>query len=258
MNRPKISQQPKRDTLKPPVACPWVANQPYPSPLTNKNRNSSQRRNSNMQTNNCLNNHWEGSSPQNGCTQQNENSSFCSMQQSSNQFFLFLRLMQLFPHTHPATLHSVMYICKNDFFCAIDKLLYAKRCKILYNNRRNQIQQRVNEKFTVINHIQSPEVNHIKRSFTKSRTDEENECDREAKVMKMNVEEVRVEELGENVNEVARSDGVKICEKLPDPEAQVEPIGAIKFITIKTNNIQDKLNVAELDKMDLKFCQEIS
>lgn len=45
--------------------------------------------------------------------------------------------MQLFPETHPATLHTVLTLCKNDFFCAVDKLLYAKRCKALYN--RSQI-----------------------------------------------------------------------------------------------------------------------
>lgn len=45
--------------------------------------------------------------------------------------------MQLFPDTHPATLHTVLTLCKNDFFCAVDKLLYAKRCKALYN--RSQV-----------------------------------------------------------------------------------------------------------------------
>lgn len=45
--------------------------------------------------------------------------------------------MQLFPETHPATLHTVLTLCKNDFFCTVDKLLYAKRCKALYH--RSQV-----------------------------------------------------------------------------------------------------------------------
>lgn len=49
--------------------------------------------------------------------------------------------MQLFPDVHPATLHSVMSLCKNDFFGAVDKLLYAKRCKNYYMNQRNGAQQ---------------------------------------------------------------------------------------------------------------------
>lgn len=58
------------------------------------------------------------------------------LQHSSSQFFHFLRLMQLFPDVHPATLHSVMSLCKNDFFGAVDKLLFAKRCKNYYINQR--------------------------------------------------------------------------------------------------------------------------
>lgn len=49
--------------------------------------------------------------------------------------------MQLFPDVHPATLHSVMTLCKNDFFGAVDKLLYAKRCKNYYMNQRGNYQQ---------------------------------------------------------------------------------------------------------------------
>lgn len=53
--------------------------------------------------------------------------------------------MQLFPDVHPATLHSVMILCKNDFFGAVDKLLYAKRCKSYYMNQRiNNTQQTKN------------------------------------------------------------------------------------------------------------------
>lgn len=60
----------------------------------------------------------------------------CSpIQQSSEQFFNFLRLMQLFPDVHPATLHTVLVLCKNQFFCAVDKLIYAKKCKEMYSNR---------------------------------------------------------------------------------------------------------------------------
>lgn len=45
--------------------------------------------------------------------------------------------MQLFPDVHPATLHTVMSLCKNDFFASVDKLLYAKRCKEIYYSKKN-------------------------------------------------------------------------------------------------------------------------
>lgn len=45
--------------------------------------------------------------------------------------------MQLFADVHPATLHTVLILCKNDFFRAVDKLLFAKRCKQLYSNKKN-------------------------------------------------------------------------------------------------------------------------
>lgn len=47
--------------------------------------------------------------------------------------------MQLFPEVHPATLHTVMTICKNDFFSTVDKLLYAKRCKDFLLKRRQAL-----------------------------------------------------------------------------------------------------------------------
>lgn len=49
--------------------------------------------------------------------------------------------MQLFPDVHPATLHTVMTICQNNFFAAVDKLLYAKKCKEVYNSRKTLFQQ---------------------------------------------------------------------------------------------------------------------
>lgn len=59
---------------------------------------------------------------------------------SSSEFFHFVRLMQLFPSVHPATLHTVMTMCKSDFFVAVDRLLYAKRCKELYDTKRRMFQ----------------------------------------------------------------------------------------------------------------------
>ncbi|XP_048517691.1 uncharacterized protein LOC109535940 [Dendroctonus ponderosae] len=50
-------------------------------------------------------------------------------QSPSTHFFYFLRLMQLFPDTHPATLHTVLTLSKSNFFLTIDKLLYAQKCK---------------------------------------------------------------------------------------------------------------------------------
>ncbi|XP_050510699.1 uncharacterized protein LOC126887311 [Diabrotica virgifera virgifera] len=94
-----------------PLTCPWNSAQPYP--------NASSR------------NHTE---PSTSCN--NKNKATPTIQQSSTQFFYFLRLMQLFPETHPATIHTVLTLCNNNFFQAVDKLLYAKKCKALYN--RNQ------------------------------------------------------------------------------------------------------------------------
>ncbi|XP_030758974.1 uncharacterized protein LOC115884511 isoform X2 [Sitophilus oryzae] len=44
--------------------------------------------------------------------------------------------MQLFPDTHPATLHTVLTLSKNNFFYAIDKLLYAKKYKSNYTRKQ--------------------------------------------------------------------------------------------------------------------------
>ncbi|XP_072390010.1 uncharacterized protein [Diabrotica undecimpunctata] len=94
-----------------PVTCPWNSVQPY--------------------TNATSRNHTE---PSTSCN--NKDKAIPTIQQSSSQFFYFLRLMQLFPETHPATIHTVLTLCNNSFFQAVDKLLYAKKCKALYN--RNQ------------------------------------------------------------------------------------------------------------------------
>lgn len=64
-----------------------------------------------------------------------------SLQETSTQFFHFLRLMQLFPDVHPATLHTVLNLCKHDFFAAIDKLLYAKKCKQVFTSRQKDTQK---------------------------------------------------------------------------------------------------------------------
>ncbi|CAH1126921.1 unnamed protein product [Ceutorhynchus assimilis] len=48
---------------------------------------------------------------------------------TSTHFFHFLRLMQMFPETHPATLHTVLTMSRNKFLVAIDKLLYAQRSR---------------------------------------------------------------------------------------------------------------------------------
>lgn len=64
-----------------------------------------------------------------------------TVQCSSSEFFHFLRLMQLFPEVHPATLHTVMTMCQNNFLAAVDRLLYAKKCKELHNRRNHYHQQ---------------------------------------------------------------------------------------------------------------------
>lgn len=66
-----------------------------------------------------------------------------SIQQSSSHFFYFLRLMQLFPNIHPATLHTVLVLCNNDFFPTVDKLLYAKK---LMCSKKNLVQKKQQNK----------------------------------------------------------------------------------------------------------------
>nr|XP_023025590.1 uncharacterized protein LOC111513599 [Leptinotarsa decemlineata] len=110
-----------KTTFKQPVTCPWSNFQPYP-PSASKNRAGD------------LSANQTSSSDKQMYPDPKLMPKTCpSLQQSSSQFFYFLRLMQLFPETHPATLHTVLSLCKNDFFCAVDKLLYARRCKTLYN-----------------------------------------------------------------------------------------------------------------------------
>ncbi|KAJ8921995.1 hypothetical protein NQ315_008633 [Exocentrus adspersus] len=115
------NQNSQKPFCRQPITCPWDTNQPYPSTL-NKNRACDPTGAKTM-----LNIPFT-------VEPRSINEKTCpSLQHSSSQFFYFLRLMQLFPETHPATLHTVLSLCKNDFFCAVDKLLYAKRCKALYS-----------------------------------------------------------------------------------------------------------------------------
>ncbi|XP_063909871.1 uncharacterized protein LOC135127355 [Zophobas morio] len=111
-----------------PILCPWITSQPYHSSLWSKNRSSNPSDPS--LANRFLNNPWINRQMPLGMPR-SQDKPLPSIQQSSSQFFYFLRLMQLFPDTHPATLHTVLVLCKNDFFCAVDKMLYAKRCKLL-------------------------------------------------------------------------------------------------------------------------------
>ncbi|CAG9823516.1 unnamed protein product [Phaedon cochleariae] len=110
--------------FKKPISCPWSNLQPCPSSL-NKNRPGD------LSTTETTNIGDISTAPS-----VSTDKSPSSLHQSSSQFFYFLRLMQLFPETHPATLHTVLSISKNDFFSAVDKLLYARRCKSLFT--RNQ------------------------------------------------------------------------------------------------------------------------
>ncbi|KAF7285418.1 hypothetical protein GWI33_010667 [Rhynchophorus ferrugineus] len=110
-----------------PISCPWVTVQPYPSTDAIKNKLSE-----------FMKNHGANLTSASKKLDQ-ASSSFTSSegQSSSTHFFYFLRLMQLFPDTHPATLHTVLTLSKNNFFYAIDKLLYAKKYKSNYNRRQN-------------------------------------------------------------------------------------------------------------------------
>ncbi|KYB29456.1 hypothetical protein TcasGA2_TC032008 [Tribolium castaneum] len=121
-----------------PILCPWITSQPYHSSLCNKNRASNQSSEPTL-PNRFLNNPWINKQMPLGMPR-SQDKQLPSIQQSSSQFFYFLRLMQLFPDTHPATLHTVLVLCKNDFFCAVDKMLYAKRCKLLCY-KKNLIQK---------------------------------------------------------------------------------------------------------------------
>ncbi|XP_019868176.1 uncharacterized protein LOC109596995 isoform X2 [Aethina tumida] len=104
--------------------CPWITSQPYPLPDKKRTKKSE----------------TDSITKQTGKTHMvvHEAHKPCpSMQESSSHFFYFIRLMQLFPEVHPATLHTVMTLSKNNFFSAVDKLLYAKRCKAMYNKNQS-------------------------------------------------------------------------------------------------------------------------
>lgn len=45
--------------------------------------------------------------------------------------------MKLFPDVHPATLHTVLAVNKNNFFLTVDKLLHAIRCKQQHSNQKD-------------------------------------------------------------------------------------------------------------------------
>ncbi|KAK4882816.1 hypothetical protein RN001_006135 [Aquatica leii] len=124
------------------VFCPWTSRAPLTStPALRFNAKTTQPNNSGLpqismpcqhdMVNTCPSNH------QIHCEQ--STIPFQSIEQSTNLFFHFLRLMQLFPDVHPATLHTTLVLCKNNFFCAVDKLLYAKRCKAVYNEQKQFI-----------------------------------------------------------------------------------------------------------------------
>lgn len=129
-----------------PVYCPWTSKAPFTSTIGMKNgqsemvcHNGLSSSCGNLTTAQIVN-------ANNG--QQVSANKFLNMprqetpiQQSSSQFFHFLRLMQLFPEVHPATLHTVMSLCQNNFFAAVDKLLYAKKCKEVYNSRKSLYQR---------------------------------------------------------------------------------------------------------------------
>ncbi|XP_066248800.1 uncharacterized protein [Euwallacea similis] len=105
-----------------PIMCPWVSSQPYPSAELLKNKLD----------------HLSKKHSANNSSKKPEHLSSTSYatlwkSSSSTHFFYFLRLMQLFPDTHPATLHTVLTLSGHNFFFAIDKLLYAQKCKIDLN-----------------------------------------------------------------------------------------------------------------------------
>ncbi|XP_050311292.1 uncharacterized protein LOC126746911 [Anthonomus grandis grandis] len=107
-----------------PILCPWVSRQPHPSSQLIKNKLCSleKRRES-------ISNHGTSRKSLNPTTAPTEEVHAKTPRSNNSHFFYFLRLMQLFPETHPATLHAVLTACKSNFFYAIDKLLYAQKCK---------------------------------------------------------------------------------------------------------------------------------
>ncbi|KAB0802635.1 hypothetical protein PPYR_04821 [Photinus pyralis] len=90
--------------------CPWISRAPFSSPID-------------LRIENTTANYKRKLSMDPPC----EKIPCVAVQHSSNLFLHFLRLMQIFPEIHPATLHTTMVLCKNNFFCAVDKLLYAKK-----------------------------------------------------------------------------------------------------------------------------------
>ncbi|KAF5302647.1 hypothetical protein FQR65_LT08488 [Abscondita terminalis] len=125
------------------ICCPWTSRAPLaaaPSLRSNTKSNNGGRLSQSSKScqHDVIN---AGPSIHQINYQQSTAMPFPSIQQSSNLFFNFLRFMQLFPDIHPATLHTTLVLCKNNFFCAVDKLLYAKRCKAAYNEQKQFIQK---------------------------------------------------------------------------------------------------------------------
>ncbi|KAL1505972.1 hypothetical protein ABEB36_005413 [Hypothenemus hampei] len=104
-----------------PILCPWISCQPYPSSQLLKNKLTDLVKKHGAALNN--------TASTNLAISEKLAHNINNQQSSSTHFFYFLRLMQLFPDTHPATLHTVLTLSKCNFFVAIDKLLYAQKCK---------------------------------------------------------------------------------------------------------------------------------
>ncbi|KAF5276037.1 hypothetical protein FQA39_LY00833 [Lamprigera yunnana] len=131
------------------IFCPWTSRAPLTSTTTHRFNGKAVQQNLSRTSSsqipmhcqhNMINTHCP-SNVQVNCGQPTATMPYPSIQQSTNLFFHFLRLMQLFPDVHPATLHTTLVLCKNNFFCAVDKLIYAKRCKAVYNEQKQFFQK---------------------------------------------------------------------------------------------------------------------
>lgn len=72
--------------------------------------------------------------------------------------------MQLFPDAHPATLHTVLMLCNNDFYSAVDTMLYAKKCKLACADKKCT-QNPQNKKAKIETVVVDPHLNSAEPTF---------------------------------------------------------------------------------------------
>nr|XP_022903814.1 uncharacterized protein LOC111416098 isoform X1 [Onthophagus taurus]XP_022903815.1 uncharacterized protein LOC111416098 isoform X1 [Onthophagus taurus] len=97
------------------IHCPWTSNAPITATTSCKTGGKCSE--------NC---HVPPKTPSNYSLR--TSSSWCLKTKPTITYFNnFVRLMQLFPEMHPASLHTALSMCKNEFVSSVDRLLYVRK-----------------------------------------------------------------------------------------------------------------------------------